>query len=390
MSDKKEWTIEGILPGGDNVVCLRIANGIIKKISKVEKTDSKKRYPNLAPGLIDNQVNGYLGVDFTEPGLSEEKIQKVTKSLWMEGVTTYLPTLITGDPNIVKENLAEIAKAINGQDLKGSIPGVHLEGPYISPEDGFRGAHSRKWVRNPDWNEFLEFYEAADGKVVQITLAPELSGAIEFIKKVSELNIVVALGHHNASAETIQRAVKAGASTVTHLGNGCANMIHRHQNPLWPQLAEDRLMASLIVDGIHLNREEVITFFRVKGIHNTILTSDMAKFAGMKPGEYEWDDKKVTLTPSGEIRYTDQNVLAGSAVVLRKGIGNMVRYTGCSLSEAIQMAAGNPARLYGFYDRGVIKEGARADLIVYEFKNEELQIRKTIIEGNIVYNSTVV
>ncbi|MCF6356973.1 MAG: amidohydrolase family protein, partial [Draconibacterium sp.] len=257
---------------------------------------------------------------------------------------------------------------------------------YISPEDGYRGAHSLKDVRLPDWDEFQKLNEAADGKIIQVTLAPEVDGAIRFIEKCVANNIVVALGHHNANASEIKRAADAGAKTVTHLGNGCANSINRFNNPLWMQLAEDRLMSSLILDSFHLLPELVKVFYRAKGSERIILTSDMTMLAGMPAGKYNWDGKEVVLTPEGVIMLPSENVFAGASLPLVTGVGNMMKFTGCGLSQAINMATKNPADLYAFDDRGKIEVGKRADLILFGLENNKLKINKTFVAGNVKYN----
>jgi len=253
--------------------------------------------------------------------------------------------------------------------------------------DGYRGAHNKKWIRPPDWNEFLEFYKAAEGNIREITVAPETAGAIDFIRNCVKLGVVPAIGHTGATAEEIKKAVDAGAVVSTHFGNGCANMIHRHKNPLWPQLADDRLTASIIVDSFHLRPEQVQTFFKVKGPDRTILVSDMSKLAGLPPGEYERHGKKVIVTPEGMVKMPSQNVLAGASFPVRVCVGNVMKFTDCSLGDAIHMASRNTARLLGLNDRGEIKPGNRADLVLFRLDKNVLSIEKTIVTGKVVYCS---
>jgi N-acetylglucosamine-6-phosphate deacetylase len=301
-------------------------------------------------------------------------------------VTTYLPTIVTSPHERLVENFAVLAEATHDPDIALSVPGFHVEGPFISPEDGYRGAHNKDWVRQLDWQEFLKINEAAQNKIIQVTLAPELEGAVDFIQKCVAQKIVVGIGHHNSSAEQIQQAADCGAAISIHLGNGCANFIRRHNNPLWPQLAEDRLMASIIVDGFHLRPDEVKTFFRAKGIDRLVITSDFTKLAGMPPGEYTWNEMAVVMTPEGMINYPAQNVLAGASLPITRGIFNIMKFTNCSLAAAIQMATANPARLYGLNDRGEIKVGKRADLVLFSLGENDLVIRKTILDGKEVYS----
>ena len=367
-------------------VRIEILNGRISKVTplaSLKDPDLSNLY--VAPGLIDNQVNGYVSVGFSSPSLSVEGIRDATRALWRAGVTTYLPTVITATHERLMENFAILAEASHDPEIGLSVRGFHLEGPYISPVDGFRGAHNRRWVRPPDWQEFSKVNRAAKSKILQVTLAPELEGSMDFIRNCVRQGIVVGLGHHNAPAEVIRQAADEGAAISTHLGNGCANMIHRHDNPLWPQLADDRLIASIIVDGFHLRPEEVQVFFKTKGPERTILTSDVTKLAGMPPGEYTYDDRAVVLTPEGMVKYPAQNVLAGAASPISKCVGKVMQFTGCSLADAVHMATRNPAKLYGFTDRGEIEPGKRADLILFTVDDNVISIKKTIIAGKVVY-----
>jgi len=381
-------SVEGLFYLDGTPVTIEIVDGRISKIIRKDRIEDA-RFANVyvAPGFIDNQVNGYMGVAFAGEGLTVADVRKATEALWKAGVTTYLPTLTTNTHELLMHNFAVMAKAIKDPQLALSIPGFHLEGPYISPEDGYRGAHVKKWVRPPDWNEFMQFYQAADGKILEVSLAPEIDGAMDFIHNCVEKGIVVALAHHHASAKIIKQAIDAGAVLATHLGNGCANMIHRHNNPLWPQLADDRLMASIIVDGHHLRPEEVQVFYKVKGPERTLITSDVTSLAGMPPGEYTKRGRTVVLTEDGMIKLPAQNVLAGSASPITKGVGNIMRFTQCSLADAVHMASRNQARLFGLTDRGEIKPGKRADLVLFTIENDVINIKKTILAGKTVYEA---
>ena len=378
--------MEGIFYRDGTPVSIKI-NGdrIAEIIRKSSLDDPKKKHLFVAPGLVDNQVNGYVSVAFSDEGLTVEGVRKATEALWRAGVTTFLPTLTTNSRQLLLQNFRIFTQALQDPQLQLSIPGFHLEGPYISPLDGFRGAHLKKWVRPPDWREFMEFFKAADGKILEVSLAPEIEGAFDFIRRCRELGIVVALAHHNASAEIIKRAIDAGAVLSTHLGNGCSNMINRHENPLWPQMADDRLMASIIVDGFHLRPEEVQVFFKVKGAERILLTSDVTHFAGMAPGKYTVKGRTVVLSPEGKITLIKENILAGAALPITQGIGNLMRFTQCSLAEAIHAAGRNQARLFGLKDRGELVQGMRADLIFFTIDDYIVHIKKTVLAGKVVY-----
>jgi N-acetylglucosamine-6-phosphate deacetylase len=380
--------VEGLMYLTNQPVAVEFKDGKILSVFKIKELTDKDHPWIIAPGLIDNQVNGFAGVSFGFGGgeLTSQGVLKATKELWKNGVTAYLPTLTTNSQELLLQNLRLLATCKNDPDLLGSIVGFHLEGPYISPVDGYRGAHPLKYVRKPDWNEFTALYEASQRSILTVTIAPEVDGAMDFISRSTAMGIIVAIGHHNANKACIDSAVTRGAGISTHLGNGCANMINRHDNPLWPQLANNQLMASLICDGFHLRDEEIAVFYKVKGPDKTIITSDVTSFATLPPGNYKNSEgETIELTAEGMLRYPAQNVLYGSASPISRGVGQIVRVTGCSIADAIGMASTNPAKLYGLTDRGSLEPGKRADLILFEMKNSALLIKKTYVNGQLVY-----
>ncbi len=386
-SDTKEnMAIEGILYSTRQPVSVSIEDGRIVKITPLSSS-RETSLPYIAPGLIDIQINGYMGVDFTDPEITTDDLRKVTRALWATGVTTFLPTVITSGHDHLINCFESLSRALEDTLINASIPGFHLEGPYISPVKGYRGAHLEKYVKLPDYKEFLEYQKAADNGIKMVAIAPEMEGAIDFIRQCAGDNVVVTLAHHNGNAEEIAAAVDAGASLSNHLGNGCANMINRHHNPLWPQLAEDRLAVSIIADGFHLTKEEVRSFYKIKGDELTILVSDAVDLAGLPPGEYVRWERTVVLT-SDVVKFPAENVLAGAASPVTKCVGNMMQFTGCSLESAINMASRNPARVIGLNDIGEILVGNRADLILFTLNNTELVINKTFVSGELVYQKS--
>ncbi len=372
-------------------VTVSIVDGMISHIDRFPQPEmgivgEQAELPEIwiAPGLFDMQINGFGGVDFSAQDIDSLAIKKATRLLWKAGVTSFLPTVITAD----RENLANSFKllktACSDPEINASIPGFHLEGPYISPEKGFRGAHLEKYIRLPDWVEFQGLQETSGKRILMVTVAPEMEGAIPFIRSCAATGVLVSLGHHNGSSDQIRAAADAGATLSTHLGNGCANMINRHNNPIWPQLAEDRLSVTLIADGFHLNREELICFYRMKGVERTILVSDALDLAGLPPGLYTRQERQVLLTPN-VVKFPAEDVLAGAASPVSSCVMNMMKFTGCSLSEAIKMASSNPARALGLEDRGSIAPGKRADLILFSLENGKMVIHQTIVAGKVVY-----
>lgn len=379
------FVIEGIhFETGKNVK-IRISEGLIESVEEVAP-GGKNMNIYIAPGLIDNQINGYAGVDFSGNELSQANIRHATEQILSEGVTSFLPTLATNSHQNLIKNFSILAETLdNDPGLALSIPGFHLEGPYISAEDGYRGCHPLQHIRKPSRTEFLEYQKAAKGRIIQVTLAPETEGALEFIKFCVQEGIVVAIGHSNASAEQIYQAVDAGARLSTHLGNGCANVIPRHLNPIWPQLSNDKLTPSIIADGQHLLPEEIRVFFKTKGAENIIITSDVVYLAGMKPGRYTFLEGEVILTEAGMLVNPGSNTLAGASFPIRIGVGNVIKFTGCSLATAINMASRNVAAIYKLNDRGELVSGKRADVILFELSDNRLKIIRTYVKGNLVY-----
>ncbi|TMU50728.1 N-acetylglucosamine-6-phosphate deacetylase [Flagellimonas algicola] len=379
-----------ILYSDGQLIDLKFSNG---KISEILPKKTQKGPNNfqiyVAPGLIDQQVNGYLSHSFVSNDLNKEKLNKITQRLWENGITTFFPTLTSESSQVLLQSFSNLDHILGDTQLAQSIPGFHLEGPYISSLDGFRGVHNPKHIRNPDWKELKTWIKASGNKIKIITLAPELDGSMELIKKCVAHNIKVALGHTTANAEQINEAVKLGASLSTHLGNGCANMIHRHYNPIWPQLSNDGLTISVIADGFHLTRDEIRTFFKVKGPTNIMLVSDITRWGGMPSGKYRDFDKEIVVTTSGAIMMPSENVLAGASFLITKGIEKMIEYTGCSLAEAIEMATTNPARAIGLNDRGTITRGKRADLICFTYEKGKFEIIKTIVGGKVVFDKMI-
>ncbi|HKA19821.1 MAG TPA: amidohydrolase family protein [Blastocatellia bacterium] len=294
------------------------------------------------PGFFDLQVNGFAGVDFNSPGCTPEQLKHTTDALRSTGVTRFLPTLITSSI----ERFSLCARSI----LRFSDPaiaGIHMEGPYISPVDGPRGAHSRKHVIGASIEDFSRRQDAAEGRISLVTLAPEVPGALRLIEHLVKSDIRVAIGHSAALPEQIRDAVSAGATLSTHLGNGCAQVLRRHPNFIWQQLAEDELYASFIVDGHHLPPATVKSMMRAKQPSRTILVTDATAAAGCPPGFYTIGDARVELDAVGRVAVPGAPNLAGSALAIHDAIANTVRFTGLSLSEVLPMASTLPARYLG-------------------------------------------
>ncbi|MBK7626104.1 MAG: N-acetylglucosamine-6-phosphate deacetylase [Bacteroidales bacterium] len=378
--------IEGIHYSNGKPVRLEVKNGIITEIQEIKVLSNQQTKLYVAPGLIDNQINGYAGIDFSGNRLNDNDLLTAAQAIWSEGVTSFIPTVITNSHENIVKNLTILGEACKADEqLRKSIPGFHLEGPYLSPVEGYRGCHPEQYMRKPSFKEFSEYQKASGGRIIQVTVAPELEGAMEFIKECTGNGIIVAIGHSNASADKINRAVDNGATISTHLGNGCANLIHRHNNPLWPQLANEKLTPSIIADGHHLTADEIKVFCKVKGTDNIILTSDVIYLAGMVPGRYLFLGADVLLKDDGMLINEELNCLAGASFPLKKGVENIMKLAGYSLSDAIKMASENVARLYRLNSLGTLEKGKRADIILFELVENQIHIKQTILSGKTVF-----
>lgn len=301
------------------------------------------------PGFVDLQVNGFAGIDFNTPGRSTEQISKAMNAMRATGVTRCLPTLITSS----FEDFASCAKAILSSS-DPAIAGFHMEGPYISPEDGARGAHPLAHVISPSIEDFKRRQDTAGGKIVLVTIAPETPGAIRLIEYLVSQKIRVAIGHSMAKHDDIQNAIKAGATMSTHLGNGCPQMVHRHNNMIWEQLAADELHAGLIVDGHHLSPAVVKSMVRAKGLSRSILVTDAISAAAAPPGRYMLSGFEVEADANGRVSQAGASNLAGSSLTINAAVANTARFCGLTLEEVLPLASIQPANYIGIEPAGVV------------------------------------
>ena len=301
------------------------------------------------PGFFDLQVNGFAGVDFNSPGHSVEEIQIALRALRATGVSDCLPTLISSS----LEDFAACVKPLTaiGDEV---IVGFHMEGPYISPLDGARGAHPLDYVREPSIEDFLRRQEAADGRIVLVTLAPELSGTLPLIERLVKEDVRVAIGHTMANGAQIQAAISAGATLSTHLGNGCPEMLHRHDNVIWEQLAADPLHACVIADGHHLPEAVLKSMIRAKGLSRTILVTDATAAAAAEPGCYKLGAIQIRGRENGHVSTGGSAYLAGSTLTMDRAVENVVRVCGLALEDVLPMATTNPARALGMEPTGEV------------------------------------
>src|SRR5699024_188170 len=322
----------------------------------------------IAPGLVDIQINGYKGYDFNQKPLTKEEWRGVSSHLLDVGVTTFYPTIITNSIENLTKLFKENMKVLNNLNMcNGMVGGFHLEGPYLSKKDGPTGAHEKKYIKEQNREEMLKLQESAEGRIKIIPISAEWDGAIDFIKKASNENVKVAIGHTAANSNQIRNAVEAGAVLSTHLGNGAHVTLPRHPNYIWDQLAQSSLWASVISDGHHLPANLLKVFNKVKQ-EKMILISDSVALAGKEPGIYETAvGGEVTLTKDGKLHLKNSpNLLAGSAQNLLQGIQHSVIEGIINISDAINKASIYPASLMNLSVKEGLTVGAPSDLMLLD------------------------
>jgi N-acetylglucosamine-6-phosphate deacetylase len=362
---------------------IEIEDGCVRAVHEGADENPDDELAWLSPGFIDLQVNGCGGCDLNAETVEPETVIELVKRMAATGVTTFLPTIISAPEKQILRALRAVATARRANSMTAhAIPFVHIEGPFISPEDGARGAHPREAIRQIDLNEFERWQAASGGLVGMVTLSPHWENAMEFIASLVLKGVVVSIGHTHAPSERIHAATAAGATLSTHLGNGIASTLPRHPNPIWAQLADDRLAATFIADGHHLPADTLKSMLRAKTVARSIFISDVTALAGMAPGVYRSAiGGDVELRGDGRLTMRGTDSLAGAALPLKDGIAQAVSSGVCTLAEAVRMATENPGRLTGA--RGALHAGAKADLVRFTIDPEtkRMTIRSVMIEG---------
>ena len=345
---------------------LSVHNDRIAEIEPLWTRESLADWPWIAPAFFDLQINGYGGVWFADEKLTVDQVMTVLAGYREHGVSRLYPTLITSSREALEHGFRTVRAACEKERwVDQMVAGCHLEGPYISDQDGPRGAHPIQHVRPCNWAEFETLNAASGGRIRLVTLAAEAVGSVEFIQRAVAAGMLVALGHQAADAAQIHAAVDAGARLSTHLGNGAAGMLKRHPNFLWDQLSEDRLTASVISDGHHLPDAVLKTFVRAKTPERIVITCDASGLAGSPPGVYQTAFGPFEVVPEGKIVVAGQRtLLAGSAQTTETCVGHMVKAAGVTLGQACDMAGRIPLTLCGLGPT-TLKPGSKADLVLF-------------------------
>ena len=381
--------INGWLVELNQHVEIEVIEGVFSTITEAKEPNPDYKDICISPPLIDIQVNGFAGYDLNSNDVTTEDVRQMVKSLRRTGTGFCCPTVVTGSHQRMSKSIQVITTARQDPTISSSIIGIHIEGPYISPQDGPRGAHPKEHVRQPNWDEFQHWQDIAEGQIKIFTLAPETEGAITLIEKLTESGVVVAIGHTSAEYQQIQDAIQAGATMSTHLGNGAHARIRRHPNYIWDQLAADKLYASFIVDGHHLPPSVVKSMFRAKGLERAILISDAVHLAGLQPGRYQFGNRDIELTSDQSVRLYGTDYLAGSAIELVRGVENSVKFAKISLPQALRLATVQPASVLGLdHQIGSIQAGRNADYITFQWNKlaHKINMLSTVIDGEIETN----
>jgi N-acetylglucosamine-6-phosphate deacetylase len=378
-------TITGRDPQSGHNCALVVDEGVIVRVEK----SSVNSDLFLCPGLVDLQVNGCSGFDVNAPLLTPDTITDLVDAMLSRGVTCFAPTIITAPEDTICHALSVIAEARRSHPRAAAcVPFVHVEGPHISPQDGYRGAHHANAVRPPSIAEFERWQQASGGLVGMVTLSPHFEESCAYVAALAKQGIHVAIGHTHASPQEILRAIDAGARLATHLGNGIAPEIPRHHNAIWSLLADDRVSATFIADGHHLPPDVLKVMLRAKTLQRSVLVSDSVALAGMPPGTYATPvGGRVELRPDGRLCVFGSELLAGATASLAQGISTLVRTSDVLLHEALAMATTNPGKLAG--GRGQLTTGSRADLLRFRWQDSIL-IEDVWLAGEQVHTRTEV
>lgn len=335
----------------------------------------------VSPGFIDMHVHGGDGLDVMDG--SEQAILGIGRFHAKHGTTGWLPTTMTASFAQTKAAVDAVRGAVLRDEAQSGakILGIHLEGPFISPLKA--GAQNPNEIRNPDRDFLTSLFRGhtAPG-LAKVTIAPELTGALEMIRELREQGVIVSLGHTNATYREAYEAILAGATHATHMYNAMPSIHHREGGATLACLLEDSVICELIADGEHVSDEAIKLLLKVKGKNRISLITDAMCATGKSDGRYRFGGHEVEVR-DGRPLLAGTETLAGSTLTLDRALFHMVTRIGVPLVEAVNMVSTTPARELGLGDvLGQIRSGAMADLV---FLDESLRVSRTLIRGEQVY-----
>lgn len=295
-------------------------------------------------GLVDLQVNGFAGVDFNDSEITPQALDHALQAMLATGVTLCLPTLITAESGLMLERMKALDAAVSSSQLGPlMVPGFHVEGPFLNATAGYAGCHPPMAMDISDISLMSRLRAATSGRPILLTtLAPEHPVSSRLIRETRAAGSLVAVSHSNADYHQIQCAADAGVTMSTHLGNGLPKMLPKLDNTLFAQLAEDRLSASFIADGIHIPPFALRVLLKAKGISRSMLVSDAVSAAASPAGTYSFAGRQIERSTDGSVSQPGEAHLAGSSLCLDQAIRNLVRWDICSPLTALRLACHNP------------------------------------------------
>ena len=350
-------------------VRVRWGAGVITHLEKATTAPPRERF--VAPALFDLQINGYGGVDFQQDSLSLDDLLSATRQLRSAGCTRFLLTLITDEWAVMISRLRRV-RALRSQsgELQSAIAGWHIEGPFLSAAPGFHGAHDPARMTDPKPEQIRELRSLTGNDPVLLTVSPELAGALPVIGLAASLGLKISLGHTNASAEILQRAVQAGATGFTHLANGCPRELDRHDNILWRVFETAGLTVSLIPDRIHVSPPLFRLMHRVLDPSAIYYTSDAMSAAGAPPGRYKMGKKEVDVGPDQVVRPPGQPLFAGSALRPVEGVFRAAQMLNCPWPETWARLSETPAKFMGLQNELAVQQPATFCVLKVAEQNE--------------------
>jgi N-acetylglucosamine-6-phosphate deacetylase len=323
-------------------------------------------------GLVDLQVNGYKGVHFSDVNLTRNGFIMACRAMFEAGTTAFLPTMITSPKEVYEHNLPIMASVLQEAEFKGKLLGFHIEGPFISAQDGARGAHDTQWISKPDVEYLKRLIDWADGQIKLLTIAADPDGAEKLARYAVGQGIAVSLGHQMASDADLARLAQAGAVSLTHLGNGVPAMLSRHENPIWAGLGNDDLVAIIITDGHHLPVSMLKTIIRTKGPEHCVVVSDASSPAGLPPGQYEALGHQLMLEEDGLLRDLTTGYLGGSSACMLQCMNHLASLNVVRQDELFAMGFDNPLALIGLSPNDV----AQGRDILFDRENKIFYLEK--------------
>lgn len=374
-----EYSALNVLDGKGYVI--RVENGTITDIR--ECSDIPEGRFICPGGLIDTQVNGAIGFNYSGEDLDVNQVRLICEDLAKHGTLQHFATIITRPEEVILRNLDVIVKATEEDEfVRRSITGIHIEGNFISRLDGPRGAHDLRYVRDADIGEFDRWFEHARGLLKYITIGAEANGAEQLIRHAVSRGVAVAIGHTGATREQIDRAVDAGATLSTHLGNGVFAKLDRFENPIWPQLRNKGLTTGLIADGDHVTPDLVWVISRCKDSDHIILVSDLHHCAGLPPGRRQDGPLEIDIVKDGAVRVAGTPYLAGAGVHLLKCIWNYYRFTGTDLKTSFKLGTVNPICKYSLDpERLELQTGQKAEFITFTETEKGFELSSVFADG---------